>query len=654
MHPSFETAGIHLTYQGDPKSTSVTIKYRKVGAASWFEAHPPVRYDGRHSATSLFDLAPGTKYEVQVSGKTYSLTTRKQFSLPTPTKVVNITAGDSAGLQAALKAASAGTEIRIPKGTYSGGFSVDKSGTEAHPIVVTGILSAADKAKAIENRSDLPKLTNGGGVGFAFQNAAHVVLQNVRVANADSYGVLVESSHHCVVQHCQVYDNDDGYSDTSWRFNIRLNGGGSSAGYNLIQYNHVADTDNVSFDAGEPWNGSSNVTYFGINNLGDSGPGVVIRGNRVEGHYDCIVPCPDESDNLDPGENSTDALGSHNQAGFNVEVYDNYIYFCRDDGIESDGFCVNARIFRNTIVKVNNGVSIAPALPGPFFWVRNRVQDIVEGAIKINTSVGSGSATIRNHYFYHNTFSKGANGGTLMAFGGGTTSSKLLHYRNNIFHSSTDLVDDWGSHIPQPSMDGDLWYSTSSSQLSYGGSSFSDFSDFKSGTGQEANGLWADPQIDPATLDLKAGSPAIDKALSIPGINNVYSGAGPDIGAHEHGTSKPPPPPPPPTQSDAGGTTPMDSGPSPSPSSPDAGPLGPDAMMAIMPASGPDNTLTGGCAVASGMTTGSWLVLALLGLALWWTGRSLLLHTFAPSSCTSAIRGGPRSRLAGTSSQPPA
>lgn len=627
IYPSFETAGVHLQFQNDPNSNSITIQYRKAGSGSYLQAHPPVRYDARHSATSLFELIAGTKYEVKVGAKTYTFTTRSPFTLPAPTKVVSISAGDSSGLRSAMKAAAPGHEIRVPKGTYTGGFSISKSGTAAHPIVITGVLSAADKGKAIQDRSDLPVLTNSGGVGFAFQNASHVVLQNVRVANASSYGVLVESSRHCVLQHCQVYDND-AFGDTSWRFNVNVRKGGandsSTAGYNMIQFNHIADTDNVGFDAGAPYNGAAGVTYFGIRNNSNPGPGLVIRGNRIERMFDCIVPCPDEASDMDPGENNSDALAQKNQSAHNVEVYDNYLYFCRDDGIESDGFCVNARIFRNTIVKTNNAISIAPALPGPYFWVRNRVRDIVEGMVKINTNVGAGSATIRNHYFYHNTFSKGPNGGALMTIGGGSTDSKLIHYKNNIFYASSALIDNWGNNVPEPVMDGDLWYSPSSTKMSWTSGSYYDFNDFKSGTGQEAHGLWADPQLDPTSLDLKSGSPAIDKAMAIPGINHIYGGNGPDIGAHEVGKPKPPPPPPP-SSSDGGSTPGSDSG---SASSDGGVPPGSDATgLTMLPPganSGSDNVLSGGCGVASSGsgTTSSLLLLLSLLFALLVTRRS--------------------------------
>ena len=604
IFPSFETAGIQITCQGDPSSTSITVQYREKGVGTYVQAHPPVRYDARHAATSLFDLTSGKSYEVQVNGQTYSFTARPPFSLPAPKRVVNIQAGDSAGLRAALTAALPGDEIRIPKGSYTGGFKLTKSGTEASPIVVSGALSAADTNRTIEQRTDLPVLTNSGGVGVTL-SAAHVVLQHVRVANASGNGVLLDSCRHCVVQHCQVYDNDD-YSDTSWRFNIHIRGGGlndetKTAGYNLIQFNHVADTDSLGFDTGSPPDGASGVTYYGINATDTPGPGLVIRGNRVERHFDGIVPCPDEGD--DPGESSTDALAARKQSSHDVEVYDNYIYFSRDDGIESDGFCVNARIFRNTIVTANNGVSVAPALPGPFFWVRNRVRDIREGAIKINTSF-SNDPVIRNHYFYHNTFSKESTDGYLMNLGGGTTTSKNLYYKNNIFYAGTELVDNWGSHVPNPTVDGNLWYSTASTQISWTDGTYSDFSDFQSSTGQETHGIWADPLLDGSTLDIKSGSPAIDKAVAIPGINHLVAGSGPDIGAHELGQPKP-------VQPDAG--PPADSGTAPSP---DAGVPGPPptgdggAVISATP------VLEGGCSVAE--TTGGpgWLALALLALLL--------------------------------------
>jgi hypothetical protein len=64
----------------------------------------------------------------------------------------------------------------------------------------------------------------------------------------------------------------------------------------------------------------------------------------------------------------------------------------------------------------------------------------------------------------------------------------------------------------------------------------SSFETFRSWTGYEANGMNADPRfVDRAARDyrLRSDSPAIDRALRLPGWNDGHIGAGPDIGRYE-------------------------------------------------------------------------------------------------------------------------
>ena len=72
------------------------------------------------------------------------------------------------------------------------------------------------------------------------------------------------------------------------------------------------------------------------------------------------------------------------------------------------------------------------------------------------------------------------------------------------------------------------------------GVDYSTLSALRSGTGFEANGKSADPTFMASTSGdwrLKLGSPAIDAAIVIPGINDHYVGKGPDIGALEYSST---------------------------------------------------------------------------------------------------------------------
>lgn len=64
---TFHCAGVHVTYQGDQNQNATgKLEYRKAGEGQWRLAHPLVRINGSHFASSLFYLEPGTQYEVRV------------------------------------------------------------------------------------------------------------------------------------------------------------------------------------------------------------------------------------------------------------------------------------------------------------------------------------------------------------------------------------------------------------------------------------------------------------------------------------------------------------------------------------------------------------------------------------------------------------
>jgi parallel beta-helix repeat protein len=88
-------------------------------------------------------------------------------------------------------------------------------------------------------------------------------------------------------------------------------------------------------------------------------------------------------------------------------------------------------------------------------------------------------------------------------------------------------------------IDGDLIRAGGTFATLPGGVVVPDLATFRTLTGYEEHGLTGDPRfIDSAGRDyrLTADSPAIDRALPIPGINDAFEGTGPDIGRYERQT----------------------------------------------------------------------------------------------------------------------
>jgi hypothetical protein len=532
IEPTLECAGIIVTLQAGDSVDRVRAHYRRAGSARWLPAHRFTLVDRRHAATSLFGLAPGAAHELKLElGGRSSVTgfrTRPEFVFPAPLRVIEVR--NDAELRAAVKRARPGDEIRVHPGTYRGGLTVTRSGTAEHPVVIRGVVHAADARKPAWKVRGLPVIDGRGKTynGVLVQGSRrglvkHVVLSHLQVKNATDVGIHLEWAGRCVVQRCQAYDNGR-YA------NVHVNKGGPFAGRHLIQFNHIADLEHESagYFNDEETALRRRITYYGFKQDNYVGPGTIFRGNLVEGHVDALHTSGDEGD---AGEVHP-YLDDVRRRWFNhsSDVYDNQIRDHNGDAVEADGVAMNQRVFRNHIERCQNAISVSPALPGPFFFLRNTARDYYESCAKLNTSEGRG--IIRNLYFYHNTFARGAKrtglaaGGAIMTIWRGTPSHNIV-FRNNVFTGTRALIDFQGlAH--RPDMDHDLWFSTRGEGAFRAARRV--FAD--GGVPWERHGLFADPRLGP-DLRPRRASPTRDRGQRIPGINGRFSGAAPDLGAFE-------------------------------------------------------------------------------------------------------------------------
>lgn len=501
--PKYETAGIIVRSDAEGLAIEVSQQDRE-----FQPAHSFVRYDRDHLATSLFGLTPDTRYKIRIGGKVIrEFRTKKEFVLPRALREVRVSTMQS--LQAAVDSALPGTTILVSPGTYRGQLTIARSGTLQAPIVIRGDIK--EDILPTWERKGFPVIdATGHESGILVEGVSHVILDSLQVRNAQKHGVYLLRSGDCIVQRMQIYDNG------TW--NLIVSKGGATAGRHLIQYNHVADLvhGKFSFD----YRGDKDVTYYGIIQDNQGGWGTTIRGNYVDGHVDGISPSGDEHELKHIPENYPDVLSRW--INREVDVYDNTIVNHRDDAIEADGVCVNLRVFRNYVRRAQNATSIAPAGPGPVFFVRNIFAEYNESGVKLNTSDGRG--TIRNIFYYHNTYVpwKYNRLGILTIWSG--TPSENIVFRNNIFTGDTRAISFQGlAH--RPDMDYDLWHAQGVDEAR---------SRFKDGGLQwETHGLFANPRMTPG-YHLKGNSPAIDKGVRIPGINDGWLGMNPDIGAYEY------------------------------------------------------------------------------------------------------------------------
>ena len=279
-----------------------------------------------------------------------------------------------------------------------------------------------------------------------------------------------------------------------------------------------------AFYAGEVPYGGGGIRFYSPAN----GRGTVIRRNTFHDFFDGFGACPESTSVV---TNETD-------------VYNNLVYNSGDDGMETDGRCSNVRIWGNTFHDVLMGISLAPVYDGPVYAIRNLIyrtgagnNDYSGSAFKFNSGYDQSGPM----YLFHNTgdaaLSDPLSSGLDIKSPGSWT---LITARNNIWSGTEFALSNANPDQPLD-LDYDNLYTTQPGELAW----WSDLPDrhlntlaeLQTATGQELHGMNDLPGFaDAASGDyaLADSSPLIDAGLVIPGINDDFVGAAPDVGAIEH------------------------------------------------------------------------------------------------------------------------
>lgn len=566
---AFETGGVQIEVDGLTSLTQAKLYIRKVGG-EWREAHPFIRYDGNHMAGSLFGLELDTEYEVRAElegrSRTATLRTRPEWSLPAAQRIVEV--ADDEALQAAIRAARPGDHIVLAPGTYSEPVHIQNRSGEADARIVLRSADPHEKAVLL-----------GGVHGYmsGWWSVCALELNGGWVPGM-SAALSFHSCHAIEMVGCVLRESsgdDKGGMAIYVRSDDRWSG--PEKGGHLIMNNTLLELDH---EPGGTYAAAPRQTSYGIKfNYMPCGF-TVIRGNTIIGFSDGISPGGDEGG--PPVMKLDDLNVLANWPNQNVDIYDNYISGVTDDCIETDGHLCNARIFRNRMGACVNALTVAPVYPGPVFVVRNRIYGFTEGSVKMNDKV---PGETRNVYIYHNTIkARPHEKGGIALYRGLPAETRNIVLRNNIIDAGSREVisTDIASNAPcenyhiNHDYDDDLLWSTRTpgreTLFRWGYSGYGDdkgqvryrtFEAFQRGTAarppagfdcpeqrvipQEPNGIFADPRLELAPvkgfpeesfivrMTPAADSPAIDAAVRLPGINDRFAGAAPDIGAVEVG-----------------------------------------------------------------------------------------------------------------------
>ncbi len=562
-------------------SLSRVNETRFVGSLFWLE--PDTSYDVRVTFVDGGGVLDG----VSVYG---SATTRAETTIQTAVHSFYVSSSGSGSvcsvgapcsLLEGLSQAQAGDEVVLRGGVYyEGGISLPRSGEGGAPISIVGY----DGEEAILDGGDPDSFTwtpQGGGIYRATVNVAdtHLItaagerlypygslsdLQDliwsipgfyaegtslyVRLAaDADPNVVEMVVSRH---NHAFYVEQDfihlreltfQHYGRGDWAKAVYFDGASDNlvqgctfaindlgigikraSHRNLIEENEFYDT---VFDW--PWDavkGGSALETGGVVFYDPAtGRGNVIRRNVFHDYFDGLNVCPSWTAGL---TNETD-------------VYENLVYRVGDDGMETDGRCSNVRIWGNTFHDVLMGISLAPVYTGPVYAIRNVIyrtsvgnNDYTGSPFKFNSGYGTSGPM----YLFHNTADAALPGNNGLYVKAPGTWAGIVG-RNNVWAGTAFAVENYNTSQPIDLDYDDLWNGNVGDLVRWAGTRYPTLGAFTSGTGQESHGLSVEPGfVDAGSGDysLSQDSDLIDSGLVIPGINDDYAGAAPDIGAYEY------------------------------------------------------------------------------------------------------------------------
>lgn len=491
-----------------------------------------------------------------------------------------------ATVQAAANRAQAGDLVSIAPGVYRESVTVARSGTAGQPIVFRGsgpgaVLDGADAAIAAgvawtpvgggtwsrvtgfptgHVTSELGRLFRYGSLGelaalaagppggfhfdgttlsvrfadgsapaghtlhvarhehgFLLDGRSHVRIEDLEIRHYGSgdygKGVYLRYASDCAVRRCRIREVGAA--------GVWIKGGDR----HLVERNEIGDTSIFDW----PWEETkgSSAENVAILFTDEIGRGHVVRRNAVDGTFNGIAPC---GASPPPG-------GYANE----TDVYENLLSRHTDDAFEPEGWCANVRLWGNRIERVHMAFAVAPAAPGPLWIVRNTAWGIgatrtsqLDGYTASALKINSGYATpVGPVLLLHNSFVTAAPATDALALLN-PGESTWIRARNNVFAATADAI--WKVNPVALDLDGDDLWTTGPRLAWWEGSPYATLAALQAGTGQELHGLSAPPDlVDPAAGDFtpRATSPLLDRALPLPGLNDLVPGEPPDVGAVE-------------------------------------------------------------------------------------------------------------------------
>lgn len=522
--PTVHALGVQLTITGDDdRDATVTVRYLKQG--QWRDGLPLMRVwpetvsvsVPQQFAGSIFDLDPGTQYEIELHAvdpdgldekRTLKGTTR---ALPPaePASATAVAVSTAAELTAALAAAKPGHVITLANGTYAGSFfSLNASGSAASPIVIRG---ASQGGVVIDGQS-----CTGCNVIEIYGSWVHIERLTIKNAERAIRFQGAATTGNAVRR-------------------VTLENVVHGIGSKPDQTDFYVCDNTIDGKLKWPWTFQSDATsHWDDRGVDLTGDGHVICHNLIRGFGDPVV--------------------NKKVRARSWDVYGNDIRDCYD-GTELDQSEGNARLFGNRWTNVMDPVSIQPIYGGPAYVLRNVVMNAPEEPIKLKSLGGTDEPS--GALIFHNSFVSPKLALNLQA----PITQHNFRIENNLFVGPDTLtgartvewtakldggIFDYNGYYP----DGGFWFGVVNGQNQL----YTSFADVQAKGQVEQHGvLLSKPifeagfvgpadektQAAPPDFSLASGSKALDAGKKLAGINSGAAGTGPDLGALELGCPKP-------------------------------------------------------------------------------------------------------------------
>ena len=601
LYANIETIGVVVNGTSLPKTAE--LLYRKDGETDWHSGHPLMRIDKGRLAGSLFGLSPATTYNIKVlDGATEisgSVTTQPDELQFTPTIVLYVDDDASAGgdgsksrpfktIQEGVNHATAGTQVLVADGVYREAVSFPASGAAGNWIQVKAQGSAAilDGSQTLSGDiwtsykkdvwftritqtikylardgqryymyDNLTGLVDGRGHNRALMNEGWYIAPNdtklyvrslddpskhtwqaPRLNHAfdingrnwiwvegfeiryygtetDGCGVCAKNASHVVIRKNKIHNLQLGVY-------INWTGNGDQGNDTRIENNEIYDPPVNEW----PWRAVKATSMEGTAIVVRGHIGAIVRGNELHNFFNGIYT-------------GSSAALENSGIAFDTDIYNNHIHHIGDDALEPEGACINNRFRNNTVDTTLVGISLAPVTQGPTWVLRSTFTNFTGTSIKWDLH-SDGIVLI-----YQNTSWTNVKDLNAMSMIHPVYNSVM---RNNIFQGNGYAFEEPFTGSRGHDWNNDNWYTTRGAagpHFKWEKKNYNTITTLCTGTGLECSGYEDIPGFvnpDGGDFTLLPSSPNVDRGIVIPGINDVFEGNAPDVGAYESGFDLPP------------------------------------------------------------------------------------------------------------------